>query len=151
MSHFSSIKTRLNDADALVAALRELGLQLVVHAEAQPLQGYYGGSEGQSAEIIIPAAGLGTQADIGFARQGDGTFQLIWDLYEAERRYLPNSSLSFTQLPERLPALYARHLAIAVAHRKGHTVTAVEARADGGYTLRIQPRTVQSTTDKRRR
>ncbi len=53
MSHFSTVKTKLANRECLVQALQDLKLNPQVHQTPQSLKGYYGGSQGQSAEIIV--------------------------------------------------------------------------------------------------
>jgi hypothetical protein len=90
MSHLYRVKSKLNDSEALVAALVAIGFtpdQIEVHDEAEPLTNYYGRKEDrgneQRAHVIIRnrhcrqlSAG---QADIGWIREADGTYSLVAD------------------------------------------------------------------------
>ncbi|WP_373530906.1 DUF1257 domain-containing protein [Nostoc sp.] len=83
MSHFSTVKTKLANRDCLVQALQDLQLSPQVHEKPQPLKGYYGGSQGQSAEIIVIGRTIKTRADIGFQwNQTSGVYDVIHDSYE---------------------------------------------------------------------
>jgi hypothetical protein len=87
MSHFSQVKTRLTNRECLVQALTDLKLQPLVHEKAQPLKGYYGGSQGQSAEIIVSGRTIKARADIGFKwNQSSGVYDVIHDSYETVPR-----------------------------------------------------------------
>jgi hypothetical protein len=87
MSHFSQVKTRLTNRECLVQALTDLKLQPLVHEKAQPLKGYYGGSQGQSAEIIVSGRTIKARADIGFKwNQSSGVYDVIHDAYETDPR-----------------------------------------------------------------
>jgi hypothetical protein len=87
MSHFSTVKTRLTNRECLVQALTDLKLQPLVHEKAQPLKGYYGGSQGQSAEIIVSGRTIKARADIGFKwNQSSGVYDVIHDAYETDPR-----------------------------------------------------------------
>jgi hypothetical protein len=87
MSHFSTVKTKLSNHDCLVQALTDLNLSPLVHEKAQPLKGYYGGSQGQSAEIIVSGRTIKTRADIGFKwNPSSGVYDVIHDSYETVPR-----------------------------------------------------------------
>jgi hypothetical protein len=85
MSHFSTVRTRLVNRECLVQALKDLLLQPQVYEQPQPLTGYYGDSQGQSAEIIVPGSSFNARADMGFKFNGS-EYQLIQDDYEVIRR-----------------------------------------------------------------
>ncbi|MCC5612907.1 DUF1257 domain-containing protein, partial [Nostoc sp. CHAB 5834] len=54
-----------------------------VHETAQSLKGYYGGSQGQSAEIIVSGRTIKARADIGFKwNQNNAVYDVIHDTYE---------------------------------------------------------------------
>ncbi|QKQ75158.1 DUF1257 domain-containing protein [Nostoc sp. TCL240-02] len=83
MSHFSTVKTKLTNRECLVQALTDLNLSPQVHETAQSLKGYYGGSQGQSAEIIVSGRTIKARADIGFKwNHSSGVYDVIHDSYE---------------------------------------------------------------------
>ena len=83
MSHFSTVKTKLTNRECLVQALQDLKLNPQVHETAQSLKGYYGGEQGQSAEIIVSGRTIKARADIGFKwNQSSGVYEVIHDSYE---------------------------------------------------------------------
>ncbi|MHC0068789.1 DUF1257 domain-containing protein [Nostoc sp. UIC 10890] len=83
MSHFSTVKTKLANCECLIQALQDLKLNPQVHETAQSLKGYYGGSQGQSAEIIVSGRTIKARADIGFKwNQSSGVYDVIHDSYE---------------------------------------------------------------------
>lgn len=87
MSHFSTVKTKLSNHDCLLQALFDLNLSPQVHRNPQPLKGYYGGSQGQSAEIIVSGRTIQARADIGFKwNQSSGVYEVIHDSYETVPR-----------------------------------------------------------------
>ncbi|MBD2452429.1 DUF1257 domain-containing protein [Nostoc sp. FACHB-152] len=85
MSHFSTVKTRLVNRECLVQALEDLKLQPKVYEIPQPLTGYYGDSQGQSAEIIVPGYTFNARADMGFKWTGT-EYEMIQDEYEIIRQ-----------------------------------------------------------------
>ncbi|AUB44549.1 putative protein family Ycf35 (plasmid) [Nostoc flagelliforme CCNUN1] len=83
MSHFSTVKTKLTNRECLVQALQDLKLNPQVDETAQSLKGYYGGEQGQSAEIIVSGRTIKARADIGFKwNQSSGVYEVIHDSYE---------------------------------------------------------------------
>jgi hypothetical protein len=85
MSHFSTVKTKLINRECLVLALEDLKLQPQVYETPQPLTGYYGDSQGHSAEIIVPGNRFNARADMGFQWSG-AEYKIIWDEYEVIRQ-----------------------------------------------------------------
>ncbi|BDI20681.1 hypothetical protein ANSO36C_64830 (plasmid) [Nostoc cf. commune SO-36] len=83
MSHFSTVKTKLTNRECLVQALTDLKLSPQVHSSPQPLKGYYGGSQGKSAEIIVSGRTIKGRADIGFKwNASSGVYEIIHDSFE---------------------------------------------------------------------
>lgn len=108
MSHFSTVKTRLTNRKCLVQALEDLKLEPQVHETAQPLRGYYGDSQGQSAEIIVPGHSFNARADMGFKWNGS-EYEMIQDDYEVIRQL--GGKFYACQL---MPA-YGKHMVLAKA------------------------------------
>ncbi|WP_193200486.1 DUF1257 domain-containing protein [Nostoc sp. MG11] len=87
MSHFSKVTTKLTNRECLVQALTLLNLSPQVHEKARPLKGYYGSSQGQSAEIIVRGSTIKARADIGFKwNQVSQVYDVIHDSYETNPR-----------------------------------------------------------------
>ncbi|MGJ5634144.1 DUF1257 domain-containing protein [Nostoc sp. CALU 1950] len=105
MSHFSTVKTKLANRECLVQALQDLKLNPQVHETAQPLKGYYGGSQGQSAEIIVSGRTIKARADIGFKWNiSSGVYEVIHDSYET----VPKLGQDF--FSNKLMLAYGKHL-----------------------------------------
>lgn len=87
MSHFSTVRTRLVNRECLVQALEDLKLQPQVYEHLQPLTGFYGDDQGQSAQIIVMGKTISARADIGFRwNQDSGMYDAIYDEYETQPR-----------------------------------------------------------------
>ena len=105
MSHFSTVKTKLTNRECLIFALTDLNLSPQVHETAQSLKGYYGGSQGQSAEIIVSGRTIKARADIGFKwNQSSGVYEVIHDSYET----VPKLGKDF--FSNKLMLAYGKHL-----------------------------------------
>lgn len=110
MSHFSTVKTKLTNRECLIFALTDLNLSPQVHETPQPLKGYYGGSQGQSAEIIVSGRTIKARADIGFKwNQSSGVYDVIHDSYET----VPKLGQDF--FSNKLMLAYGKHLVRAKA------------------------------------
>jgi hypothetical protein len=96
MSHIAKFTTQIKDGDLLAAALRSMGYTVEQHATPQRLSMFSADQVG-NAEIIIrkndPALNTYHWADIGFARQPDGTFQVVCDSMEMDKlnQYKPGA------------------------------------------------------------
>lgn len=129
MSHFSVIKTRITDQDALVKSLAELGFKHVeVHEEAQHLYGYQGDRRRQTAEVIVRRKYIGRASnDIGFKRQEDGTFQATISDYDRHRYN--------QQWLDRLNQRHAYHVTRARLKEQGFDLVGEETERDGRIRL----------------
>jgi len=109
MSHFTTIRTQIKDAEALKAACAELGLTVLDNGQAR---GYY--ENKTKGDYVIKLKG---PYDIAVQRQPDNTFGLTADLYNGhvEQEVGPRYS--------KLLQLYAVHKATIEARKKGHLVT----------------------------
>lgn len=72
MSHFSTLRSKLTDANILQASLRDLGMTVKINAEVRGLCG-----RRVPAEIAVVLEG---NCDFGWVRQPDGSFALLADL-----------------------------------------------------------------------
>ncbi len=72
MSHFSSLRTKLTDAEILKASLRELGIYVKTDANVRGFS-----CQRVRAEIV---AVLDGEYDIGWYRNAHGSFDMIADL-----------------------------------------------------------------------
>jgi hypothetical protein len=130
MSHFTRMRTALRDADLLAAALREVGYANVeVHDSAQKVRGW--GGQTRKAEVIVRTRNAGgAMADIGFARQPDGTFAAILDAMDLQR-------LGTQWLP-RLSQAYGHAAALKYARDQGYEVVTDDAERDGTRRLTLR-------------
>jgi hypothetical protein len=125
MSHFTTIKTRFCDAQALLQALNDLGLKTVeVHETAEHLYGFMGDKRKQTAEIIIRRKYVGRMSnDLGFKRGTDGTFTAIisgYDRSKYDARWLA-----------KLTQRYGYHVACHKLTEQGFDLVKEETQADG--------------------
>jgi len=132
MSHYTRMRTALRDADVLAAALKEVGLRPVeVHDQPQPLGGYWGRGTAHRAEVIVRREhAAGAHADIGFARQPDGSFATVLDSMDHSR--YGNQWLT------RLTRAYGHAAALKYASEHGFEVLTDEAEHDGTRRLTLR-------------
>ncbi|AFY71183.1 protein of unknown function DUF1257 [Thalassoporum mexicanum PCC 7367] len=79
MSHFSTLRTKITDAEILKSSLRDLGISVNANAD---VRGYNG--QRVRAEIVATLEG---DYDLGWSRNGDGSFDLIADLWGVAKKH----------------------------------------------------------------
>jgi hypothetical protein len=141
MSHFSTIKTKITNAAALAEALDELfharGAEARIEVFDKPhaMQGYYGDKGQQSAEVIVRNQSIGSKADLGYRKEKDGTYSLIWDEYEFQHGLLRN--LDLVDLPKKILQPYAKFVTLQAAAQNGDELVAVESLANGSVRITL--------------
>jgi hypothetical protein len=93
MSHFSTVLTKVTDAEILVKSLLDLGIQVKEESEIR-------GFNGQSARADIVAV-LEGEYDLGWSRNAEGSFDLLADFWGVAKKH--NQS----ELIERINQKYA--------------------------------------------
>jgi hypothetical protein len=131
MSHYTRIRTTLRDPNVLADALRAVGYPRVeVHERPQLLHGWK--THTAQAEVIVRLADIPGHAwgDLGFARQPDGTFDVV--IGDLESRL---------NGPGWLPGItraYGHAAALRYASEHGYDVVTDEAEADGTRRLTLR-------------
>jgi hypothetical protein len=167
MSHFSSIKTKMNNRRALVAALQELGFTVECHDQPIWLRSTYQGNKFSKAHIVIkretvkqftPAdiEGMSQQqyyqnnpealetyrdltigVDIGFLLNEDGSYSMV-----ADGMYNP-----VKRLEANINHLYAKHVILQKSEELGHDFAVTEKLNEQGqfvgWQVEVQPQDLQ--------
>jgi Protein of unknown function (DUF1257) len=79
MSHFSTLRTKIADAEILKTSLRDLGINVKIEAD---VRGYNG--QRLRADIVATLEG---DYDLGWSRNADGSFDLIADLWGVAKKH----------------------------------------------------------------
>lgn len=79
MSHFSTLRSKLTDAEMLKAALRDLGMTFKTNANVRGLC-----NESVPADIVLVLDG---DCDLGWSRSADGSFAIVADLWGLAKHY----------------------------------------------------------------
>ncbi len=79
MSHFSTLRTKISDAEILQNSLRDLGINTKIDAD---VRGYNG--QRLRADIVAVLEG---EYDLGWSRNADGSFDLIADLWGVAKKH----------------------------------------------------------------
>ncbi len=118
MSHFTQVKTRLNDKEVLKKALVELGLTIVEGEAGRQVRGYFG--ETQQAEFKVLTE---THYDIGFSRAEDGSYSLVgdWELLPRVSGIEPERFLCDVK------RAYAKQAILTTAAQQGYEVELKES------------------------
>jgi hypothetical protein len=79
MSHFSTLRTKITDAEILKTSLQDLGINVKTETD---LRGYQG--QRVRADIVAILEG---DYDLGWSRNSDGSFDLIADLWGVAKKH----------------------------------------------------------------
>ncbi len=79
MSHFSTLRTKITNAEILTNSLRDLGIEVKTDAD---IRGYNG--QHLRADIVAVLEG---EYDLGWSRNADGSFDLIADLWGVAKKH----------------------------------------------------------------
>ena len=79
MSHFSTLRTKISNAEILTSSLRDLGIEVKTDAD---IRGYNG--QRLRADIVAVLEG---EYDLGWSRNADGSFDLIADLWGVAKKH----------------------------------------------------------------
>lgn len=79
MSHFSTLRTKITDAEILTSSLSDLGIPVMIEAD---VRGYNG--QHVCADIVAVLEG---EYDLGWSRNTDGSFDLIADLWGVAKKH----------------------------------------------------------------
>jgi hypothetical protein len=79
MSHFSTLRTKITNAEILTNSLSDLGIEVKTDAD---VRGYNG--QRLRADIVAVLEG---EYDLGWSRNADGSFDLIADLWGVAKKH----------------------------------------------------------------
>jgi len=105
MSHFSTLRTKITDAEVLKSSLADLGINVKSEAD---VRGYNG--QRVRADIVAVLEG---EYDLGWSRNSDGSFDLIADLWGVAKKH------NQTELINAINQKYAVNKALAEVKRPG--------------------------------
>jgi hypothetical protein len=105
MSHFSTLRTKITDAEILQQSLRDLGISTKVEAD---VRGYNG--QRVRADLVAVLEG---EYDLGWSRNSDGSFDLIADLWGVAKKH------NQTELINSINQKYAVNKTLAEVKRPG--------------------------------
>lgn len=137
MSKYRKITITFRDEDALRQAITDVCDARSLHFEEAPdrtnalhLYGYQGDQREEQAQFVIRRQYVGSAAnDIGFAKQADGTYELLiseFDLSQDRRSWLTSA----------ITQRYAYHNVMSLAFQQGYLVTET-ALPDGTVQLEL--------------
>ncbi|MBE9062373.1 DUF1257 domain-containing protein [cf. Phormidesmis sp. LEGE 11477] len=105
MSHFSTLRTKITDAEILKSSLCDLGVTVKTEDN---IRGYNG--QNVRADIVAVLEG---DYDIGWSRNADGSFDLIADLWGVAKKH------NQTELINSINQKYAVNKTLAEVKRPG--------------------------------
>ncbi len=105
MSHFSTLRTKISDAETLTNSLRDLGIQVKTDADVRG----YNGLKVRSDIVAV----LDGDYDLGWSQNSDGTFDLIADLWGVAKKH------NQTELINSINQKYAVNRTLAEVKQRG--------------------------------
>lgn len=105
MSHFSTLRTKISEAEILTASLRDLGISVKTNAD---VRGYNG--QRVRADLVAVLEG---EYDLGWSRNSDGTYDLIADLWGVAKKH------NQTELINSINQKYAVNKTLAAVKQRG--------------------------------
>ena len=105
MSHFSTLRTKITDAEILKASLSDLGISVKTEAD---VRGYNG--QRVRADLVAVLEG---EYDLGWSRNSDGSFDLIADLWGVAKKH------NQTELINSINQKYAVNKTLAEVKQRG--------------------------------
>lgn len=135
MSAYKKIKSVVRDAELLKSVLRDLRIPFE-EGESLHLYGYHGRKREETADIIVRRSHIeGAANDIGWARQEDGSYQLIVSEYDTMRTK-DKTSMQYKIVCAAMQE-YSRREVIRRYEAEGYEVK--ETRVDGKIQLEVTP------------
>lgn len=124
MSHFSTIKTQITDAEILIKSLQDLGFTVASSAQVR-------GHNGLRLQADVVAV-LPGHYDLGWTKNADGTYDLVADLWGVAKQH------NQQQLLDSINQKYAVNKTIGEIRRLGYNLTKQAVQADGTIKLIVQ-------------
>jgi hypothetical protein len=124
MSHFSTIKTQITDADILIQSLQDLGF--TVQASSQ-VRGHNGLRLQADVVAVLPG-----HYDLGWTKNADGTYDLVADLWGVAKQH------NQQQLLDAINQKYAVNKTIGEIKRLGYNLSKHTVQADGTIKLIVE-------------
>ena len=126
MSHFTRVKTQINDREMLVKALDDLKYN---HASSGLVRGYQGNKT--KADLVVTLAG---QYDIGFEQDKEGFYQVVADWWGVAQDAQLNQDKFLAPVTQR----YAYHKVVAEVAKQGFQIVQEHTGVDN--TVRVTVR-----------
>lgn len=105
MSHFSTLRSKLTDAEVLQASLRDLGMTFKTDAKVRGLC-----NQSVAADIVLQLQG---DCDLGWLRSADGSFAIVADLWGVAKNH------NLEKLMSTINQKYAVNKTLASVKRPG--------------------------------
>lgn len=134
MSHYTTIKTKIRDREALLAALADLGFEAKMvecHEQPQPLFGFENDARPEKAHVILRRQYVGGASnDIGFVRDESGSYRAIISDFDQRQGY-------GAEWQARLAVRYAYRQATATLARRGYRIREEQVIGNGNIVVRM--------------
>lgn len=134
MSEYVQIGLKMNDADCIKSALKELGYVFEEHEVAQNLHGYTGDVRSQKANIIVRRQNVGAASnDIGFVKNDKGYYDMIISEYDQR-------AAGAKKIREELQQTYAKFKVMKQAKKMGYRLKSTKVDENGRMKIKVMGR-----------
>jgi len=129
MSKYIDCEMNIQNQDALIAALHEMGYKTIEVGHNISLYGYHGDRRAETADVVIRRKYVRVAAnDIGFRKQEDGTFKAIVSQYDLGQD---------PHFVEKVVELASIHNTMLTAQKEGWTCKRIQNK-DGETELLLE-------------
>ncbi|NHI92115.1 MAG: DUF1257 domain-containing protein [Candidatus Lokiarchaeota archaeon] len=124
MSHFTKLKTRLNDLNCLEKALKDLKLNYKIANKNEKiiLHGYYGT---RKVDILLKTSEHGSNYNVGLIKKKDGIYELVGDFMNFRVKHENNLLLNQTKFSNVLRQLHDKHKTLNACRKQRKSVKSV--------------------------
>ncbi|OPY36501.1 MAG: hypothetical protein A4E35_02041 [Methanoregula sp. PtaU1.Bin051] len=129
MSHFSRVKTRFKNRDALIECLEDAEFSI---RQDTTIRGYRG------LQNVDIAARAKNGSEIGFVKNSDGSFDMVADWWTKTGRGEQQLARSLQVMAEKVQQDYARRMVLEQARNDGFSVVEETEEKDGSIRIVVR-------------
>lgn len=133
MSHFSRVKTKIQDKNLLITCLEDMNLQISQNTEIKGFEGI------QSVDLAVQMA---QGYDIGFSRNSQGSYDIVadwWGVKDTKKEsFIDDLKKQFEEVENRIKRQYALKTIEEETRKKGFNVVEKTEEKDGSIRILVR-------------
>lgn len=133
MSHFSRVKTRINDKDLLIRCLEDMDLQISQNTEINGFEGI------QSVDIAVQMV---RGYDVGFLRNSQGSYDIVadwWGVKDTKKEFFVDDlKKQLEEVENRIKRQYALKTIEEETRKKGFNMVEKVEEKDGSIRIVVR-------------